>query len=163
MAERYHVLGCEPGAACVVDADRAGVGVGLTVEHHEWELPGANDCPARLVEGVAVRHDAIDRSRRQHVDEVLRRSGGGHEHQRQTLGLAFLGHAVEQHEVGGVRQGEPQRWLHESDRAGRSPAQHPPEGIGSGVPERRRDLHDAGLEVGTKLVGTVVRVRDGGT
>ena len=59
-----------------------------------------------------------------------------------------VGHAVEQHEVGGVRQGEPQRWLHEPDRAGRSPAQHPPEGIGSGVPERRRDLLGSIMVIG---------------
>ena len=40
----------------------------------------------------------------------------------ETLGLALLCHAVEQHEVGRVGQCEPQRWLHESDCAGHSPA-----------------------------------------
>ena len=70
----------------------------------------------RVVERVTVRHDTIDRGRRQHIDAVLGRPGARHEHEGQTLGLAHVGHAIEQHEVGGVGQGIAQRRLHESDR-----------------------------------------------
>ena len=138
------MLGCESGTAGVVDADRAVVDVGLTIEHHEWQLPGPDDRPARLVEGVTVRHDTIDHGRGEHVDAVLGRGGGGHEHQCQPLGLADVGHPVEQHEVGGVGQGVAQRWLHQSDRTGRSPAQHSSDGVWSRVTERCCGLHDAG-------------------